>query len=89
MEKGLKNLQAAHRSVQRKQRGMDEFDSGIALDAEGEIDDDASLGSSNALPASFRLDDRSLQRGGNMSIQAMLSPSPPSPPTSSASESPQ
>ena len=67
---------------------MVEFDSGIVLDAEGEIDDETGLESSNPLPASFRLHDPSIQRGGNMSIQAMLSPSPPSQPISSASDSP-
>jgi hypothetical protein len=88
MEKGIKNIQAAHRSAQRKQRGMEEVDSGIYLDAEGETDEDPGIESSTAASMSFRPDDRTLQRTGNMSIQAMLSPSPPSPPTSNGSDSP-
>jgi hypothetical protein len=89
-EKGMKNIQAAYKSAQRKERGMEEHDSGIGCsDAECEID----MGSLNPAAESSRtasqrdqmMDDRinrsggmgSMSGGGNMSIQSMLSPSPP------------
>ncbi|EON63236.1 hypothetical protein W97_02463 [Coniosporium apollinis CBS 100218] len=92
MEKGLKNLQAASRSAQRKERGIyDEGDSGIGCsDAENEIDDglvgmasaSASASSSAAAPPpSYPVQQQVLgyipqQRTSGPSIQSMLSPSP-------------
>ncbi|KAF2087667.1 hypothetical protein K490DRAFT_65509 [Saccharata proteae CBS 121410] len=82
MERGLKNIQAAARSAQRKERGnsdLDEGDSGIGFssDAENEIED-CSLEAPQTPRAvhipSQHEDDR-MQRGGP-SIQSMLSPSP-------------
>jgi hypothetical protein len=87
----MKNIQAAYKSAQRKERGMEEHDSGIGCsDAECEID----MGAANPAAESSRaagshrdpmMDDRANRSGmgslsgpsGNMSIQSMLSPSPP------------
>lgn len=76
MEKGLKNLQSAHRSAQKKERGIyGHDDSGISCsDAENDIDDDnKSAGTASATqqsPEAFQV-----QRTG-LSIQSMLSPTP-------------
>ncbi|KAF2756411.1 hypothetical protein EJ05DRAFT_64581 [Pseudovirgaria hyperparasitica] len=72
MEKGFKNLQAAQRSAQRKERGIYGDDSGIDLDAENDIDDSPS----SAHQAPFV---QNLYGRGGMSIQTMLSPSPRGP----------
>lgn len=73
MEMGLKNIHAAHRTAQRKERGMEKADSGIGLeDAEGDLEDRIVPQSSQA--AMRRDDERRPSRGGNMSIQSMLSP---------------
>jgi len=73
MEMGLKNIHAAHRTAQRKDRGMEKADSGIGLeDAEDDLEDRIVPESSQA--ASRRHDERRPSRGGNMSIQSMLSP---------------
>ena len=76
MEKGLKNLHAANRSAQRKERGKDDSgDSGIGgSDAENEIDDSHSGVAQSALHIQPNYTNPR-QRGGP-SIQSMLSPTP-------------
>ncbi|KAF2141978.1 uncharacterized protein K452DRAFT_227522 [Aplosporella prunicola CBS 121167] len=78
MERGMKNLQAAYRAAQRKERGnSEEGDSGIGCsDAETELDDNCSVDSSVA-PSTRPGDevDERPQRGGP-SIQSLLSPEP-------------
>ncbi|KAF2814528.1 uncharacterized protein BDZ99DRAFT_458553 [Mytilinidion resinicola] len=88
MEKGLKNLQQAHRSAQRKERGNSVGDSGIGCsDAEHELDEghshtselsDGSQHHGHVQQGGYALPG---QRGGP-SIQSMLSLSPayPQPP---------
>ena len=73
MEKGLKNLQQAHRSAQRKERGIYEGDSGIGCsDAENELDEGHPDAAQSVEQAQGGY---SIQRGGP-SIQSMLSLSP-------------
>lgn len=88
MEKGLKNLQAAYRSAQRRERGMDGDDSGIGFsDAEHEIVDEVPPPVSYSVyptyhPAPtyhqvpYHRPSVSGGSNGRLSIQAMLSPSP-------------
>ncbi|KAF1992028.1 hypothetical protein K402DRAFT_321737 [Aulographum hederae CBS 113979] len=73
---GLKTIQSTFNSIQRAARGMDD-DSGVGFsDAEHEVDaSPPEAGPSTAAPQ-----ERS-HRGG-LSIQAMLSPSPPQGPSS-------
>jgi hypothetical protein len=69
MEMGLKNIQAAHRMAQRKERGMEKADSGIGLeDAEGELDESVVPESSRAA-----LKGQQERASRNISIQSMLS----------------
>jgi hypothetical protein len=77
MEKGLKNIQAAYKSAQRKERGMAEHDSGFGCsDAECEIDMDPTVESSQTAAQREQPGDELAFPGRKMSIQAMLSPSP-------------
>ncbi|KAF2093665.1 hypothetical protein NA57DRAFT_81165 [Rhizodiscina lignyota] len=85
MEKGLKNLQAVHRSAQRRERGMDGDESRIGFsDAEHDIIDDdppqMSLQQFHQMQQQYHQNQLQQQRhrpqGGRLSIQAMLSPSP-------------
>jgi len=69
MEMGLKNIQAAYRMAQRKERGMEKADSGIGLeDAEREPDASIAPESSQAV-----LKGQQERASRNISIQSMLS----------------
>ncbi|KAK8226585.1 hypothetical protein HDK77DRAFT_73454 [Phyllosticta capitalensis] len=83
MERGLKNLQAAHRAAQRKERGNYEGeDSGIGgSDAESEAEE---CGPSVDGPSNQARNQDQSSKTGNLkaqrgfpSIQSMLSPEPP------------
>lgn len=78
MEKGLKNIQASDKSARRKERGMGEHDSGFSDYSDAESDADieptaAPLQQAQTAPTA----PAHRGRGRTMSIQSMLSPSPP------------
>jgi hypothetical protein len=82
MEKGLKNLQALDKAARRKERGIGEHDSGFSgcSDAEFDADLDPPAESSQAPLQQEPTVSKSpaiTGRSRNMSIQSMLSPSPP------------
>ncbi|KAE9976518.1 hypothetical protein BLS_002039 [Venturia inaequalis] len=78
MEKGLKNMQASDKALRRKERGMGENDSGFSDCSDAESDADMEppakpIQREQTVPtASARAG-----RSRHMSIQSMLSPSPP------------
>lgn len=78
MEKGLKNLQASDKALRRKERGMGEHDSGFSdcSDAESDADMDPPA---EPIQRELTVPEASARAGRsrNMSIQSMLSPSPP------------
>jgi hypothetical protein len=79
MEKGLKNLQASDRAARRKERGMGAHDSGFSDCSDAESDADIEAAAEAPLERGDETSNAPARTGRsrNMSIQSMLSPSPP------------